>query len=494
MHARLEHDDLVRAVRLGAVHRDLRVAQDVLDGASSWAQQGDADAGAHVPLAAHHADGTLHGAAEPLGDRAGVLGPFEPVEQDPEVVAAEARHEVREPQLPFEAAREDLEQFVARGAPQGVVELLEAVAVDQDDGAQPVRDAAALQQGVKAGFEHRAVPEPGERVVQGVVAQLLVDALQFAGSVTDAAFERGVLVAQVQLGLLGGGDVANGAARAGDDAVHVADPACADLDPGVAVRGDVPDLVAAGVGLAGQERAEHLSDVGPVVHVHEVERGAAETLGRVVAGEDRPGVVEVRPAPARVGLEDDVVDVVDDVAVQAFEVVGAHGVLTRADLPHREGGEFAEGGLLVRREARAGDRVDDAEGAHAEAVLHDEGRARVEADAGMAEHEGIVAEALVAQGVGNDEQVVAVERVGAEGGVAVGFAQVEAVAGLEPLPVTVDEADEDDGRAERGGGGAGDVVEGGLGRRVEQLQPPQQSQALMLVGRDRRLHREKTFS
>ncbi len=52
--------------------------------------------------------------------------------------------------------------------------------------------------------------------------------------------------------------------------------------------------------------------------------------------------------------------------------------------------------------------------------------------------------------------------MGAEGELAVGLAQVQAIAGLEPLPVAVDERDQRDGDAEEVGGQIGQAVEGGF--------------------------------
>jgi len=98
-------------------------------------------------------------------------------------------------------------------------------------------------------------------------------------------------------------------------------------------------------------------------------------------------------------------------------------------------GRLLPGGQLSRHP------VDDAQGSEGVPVGRDEGSARVEPDVGRRDHERVVAEALVAQRIRDDEELTLHDGVGAEGDAAGGFPGRDAHPRLEPLPVGVDEAD-----------------------------------------------------
>ena len=88
-----------------------------------------------------------------------------------ELVAADARRVVTESQDPAEPLAERLERGVAGGMPVGVVDLLEAVEVDDDEREGPVVPEAAGDRHLEQAVEAAPVEEPGERVVPGVVAE-----------------------------------------------------------------------------------------------------------------------------------------------------------------------------------------------------------------------------------------------------------------------------------------------------------------------------------
>jgi hypothetical protein len=128
--------------------------------------------------------------------------------------------------------------------------------------------------------------------------------------------------------------------------------------------------------------------------------------------------------------------------------------------------EHAQRVQLLRGQL-ARDAVDDAERAQRVAVFGDERRARVEADAGIGGDERVVAEALVAPRVRDDEQAGLPDGVRAEGRLARRLGDVQPDARLEPLAVVIDEADQGDGRLAELRREARDVVERLLGLRVE---------------------------
>ena len=114
-------------------------------------------------------------------------------------------------------------------------------------------------------------------------------------------------------------------------------------------------------------------------------------------------------------------------------------------------------------------RVDDAEGAQGEAIRGSERSTRVEADGRLAGDERVVGEARVLRRVEHDQHFGRVERVGAEGDLAVGLPHVQAVAGFEPLALGVHQTDEGNRRTQQGAGELGDAVEGGFGEGVEDV-------------------------
>ena len=91
-------------------------------------------------------------------------------EHDRELVAAEPGQRVALAQRAAEALGDDLEQLVAVVVPERVVDLLEAVEVDEQHRDRAVR-AHALDRALDALVEERAVRQPGEGVVEGEVAQ-----------------------------------------------------------------------------------------------------------------------------------------------------------------------------------------------------------------------------------------------------------------------------------------------------------------------------------
>lgn len=132
--------------------------------------------------------------------------------------------------------------------------------------------------------------------------------------------------------------------------------------------------------------------------------------------------------------------------------------------------------------------VDHAERAERMPLGRQQRGARIEADEGLAGHEGVVGEALVVVGVGHDQQLGLQDGVGAEGGVAGGLGRSDPVARLEPLPIAVHQAHQGDRSAAQLGGQLGHVVVGGLGRGVENLVAPQGLEPIRFVVRHGRLH------
>ncbi len=171
-----------------------------------------------------------------------------------------------------------------------------------------------------------------------------------------------------------------------------------------------------------------------------------------------------------------------DIAGLGFAEVG--GGAAEFQLCRHAAGEDAQG-VELSWGGLAGLGIDNAEGAQGLAVAGDQGRAGVEADVRGAGDEGIVVEARVLGGVGNDEylgEVLLGDDVGAKGDIARGVIDGEADTGFEPLAVAVHEGDQGDGGVEDEGGEFDDVVEFGFGGRVEDIEAAQGGEAEVFGG------------
>jgi len=172
VHAGLEQRRAVLALLLGAVHRGVGVAQDhrAVLGAGGL---GDADARVHHGLPALQDDGTLQRRQDPLGHLRAGQGAATAREQDGELVAAQPRGEVVLAHAGGDPLGDLDEQLVTGAVPEAVVDRLEVVQVEHQDGRG--RPAAVGDGLVDAADQQRAVGQSGERVVRGVMAQPLLE-------------------------------------------------------------------------------------------------------------------------------------------------------------------------------------------------------------------------------------------------------------------------------------------------------------------------------
>ena len=112
-------------------------------------------------------------------------------EQDGELVAAEPGDGVARAQRRDERPAICDQQLVAGQVAEAVVDDLEAVEVEEEDGGQPLRLAArALDRLPQPVHEQRAVGQAGERVVEGVVEELLLGLLA-VGDVVGVEHDAG---------------------------------------------------------------------------------------------------------------------------------------------------------------------------------------------------------------------------------------------------------------------------------------------------------------
>ena len=163
--------------------------------------EADADARARVDLLAVDLELTLERAEDPPRDVRRLLGVLDPVEQDGELVAAEARDGVGRAHRCLEPARDLLQDGVAGRVAEAVVDRLEVVEVDEHDADRRAASDRAHERVLDAVGEQRAVGEVRDGVVERLVRELVLERLPLAdvAAVQDDAAD--VLVLE-QVGVL----------------------------------------------------------------------------------------------------------------------------------------------------------------------------------------------------------------------------------------------------------------------------------------------------
>ena len=97
------------------------------------------------------------------------------LQQERKLVAAEAGRRVRRPQALLQAERDLDEQLVAGRVAEAVVDRLEVVEVEEQQGDVVAAAARPLERVLDAVQEQRPVRQPGERVVECLVRELVLE-------------------------------------------------------------------------------------------------------------------------------------------------------------------------------------------------------------------------------------------------------------------------------------------------------------------------------
>ena len=108
-------------------------------------------------------------------------------EQQGELVAAEPGREVVVPDAALDPLGDRAEEPVAGGVAEGVVHDLEVVEVEEQDGEDASRAASSARLSLDLLGEHRPVREPRQRVVVGLVAELLLEPGQLGERLLELA-------------------------------------------------------------------------------------------------------------------------------------------------------------------------------------------------------------------------------------------------------------------------------------------------------------------
>ncbi|MNN23892.1 hypothetical protein D3C81_1373030 [compost metagenome] len=118
------------------------------------------------------------------GDVVGIAGLLQARQQDNEFVTPQARHGIDVTQLLLEAHGNALEQQVADRVAEAVVDVLEAVEVEEQHRALAAVFLLAVERRQQAAFEQRAVRQAGQRVVVCLVVEFGLGVLE-AGNVGE---------------------------------------------------------------------------------------------------------------------------------------------------------------------------------------------------------------------------------------------------------------------------------------------------------------------
>ena len=275
MHVGVEQLVAVLAPGLGRVHGHVGVAEQLLGLVGAGPPGGHAQAGLDRDGAAVEAERLVQGVEHPAGDRRRRLGVGDPLQQHRELVAAQAGRGVGRAQAALEPPGGRDQQLVAGGVAEAVVDVLEVVQVDEQDG--QVALARAGQGVLDPLGEQGAVGQAGQPVVEGLVDELGLQLL----AVRDVA---GVEHQAADVGVF---------EQVGGDRLGVQPGAVAVAHaPGLGGRHPRPQ------GRLGHEPGHPLAVVG----VDQAERVAVDQVGRVVAEHppDRLAVV----ADGAVGVDD----------------------------------------------------------------------------------------------------------------------------------------------------------------------------------------------
>ena len=170
--------EAVATARLGLVQRRIGVLDEPRCGVAVVRVQADADARAddHL-LPVGNAEGLLHPLRELAGDAGGRVGRLEVLDHDQKLVPAQARERVLVAQAAAQAGRDRLDQLVARGVPQAVVDVLEAVEIDEQHADPAAVAARLLDRMLQPRLHQQPVRQVGQRVVVRQMLELLLRAL-----------------------------------------------------------------------------------------------------------------------------------------------------------------------------------------------------------------------------------------------------------------------------------------------------------------------------
>ncbi len=201
VHFRLVEAPVVAAFRLDAIERQVGARQQVVHVLGVVRRHGDADADPDLGAHAEQGEGRLHRLNDAPGQQLGILGALDFLD-DGEFVAAHAGHDVAFAHALLQPRRDFNEKLVAGQVAIAVIDHLEAVEVEAEQGQMRLMAVRAGQHPLHVLGEQGAVGQAGQRVVVGQVRNLRLGLLLVGQVETQGQDAVGHAVGIAQHGLL----------------------------------------------------------------------------------------------------------------------------------------------------------------------------------------------------------------------------------------------------------------------------------------------------
>ena len=201
LHVRVEEALGVAARRLGLVHGQVGPFEQLVHRQALVAKQGDADAGGAVVLLPPQVKGQIQAGQEFFGNDfslAGGVGQLgvQGFEHDHEFVTAKTCHGVGLAQAAEQPGGHLGQKLVAHVVAQGVVQVLEVVQVDEQQGAELQRACAGSHRALQPIEQHAPVGQARERVVKRQALDLSLGAFALGDVHGEAvAHHRAIVLA-----------------------------------------------------------------------------------------------------------------------------------------------------------------------------------------------------------------------------------------------------------------------------------------------------------
>ncbi len=183
----------VAAARLGLVHGDVGIADQHVQIGRILREQADADAAGDEQFVARHGERLLEQGHQLLGHVGGAWTAHV-FQQHDEFVAAQARQRIAFAQAGGQLPRHLLEEQVAHMVAEGVVDVLEAVQVDEQHRQLLARARAADHRMLQAVVEQQPVRQRRERIVVGQVVELVLRLLHLRDVAEHADVVRDLVI------------------------------------------------------------------------------------------------------------------------------------------------------------------------------------------------------------------------------------------------------------------------------------------------------------
>src|SRR5262249_61462973 len=162
------------AQRLGAVHRGVGITEQIFGTFVLWRAKRDSHAGRGEDVLVAQRKRAHQLTLDPFRNSSGIAHVLDVFEQNSKFIAAKTRHSIAGAQTSFETASDRDEQLISNHVAKTVVDILETIEIKEQNCEQiilapftvPDRYAETID-------KERAIREPGQGIMQGIVQQLL---------------------------------------------------------------------------------------------------------------------------------------------------------------------------------------------------------------------------------------------------------------------------------------------------------------------------------